>query len=96
MPARRLSRSTTDRKIAGVAGGIARHFDLDSTLIRVLWVLAVVFGGFGVLLYIILWILLPEGDEEASFGAVAIAEERFARGEITADDLALIKTDLAQ
>jgi phage shock protein C len=96
MPARRLSRSRTDRKIAGVAGGIARHFGVDSTLIRVLWVLAVVFGGFGLLLYIILWIVLPEGDEEPPSGAVTIAEERFARGEITADDLAQIKTDLAQ
>jgi phage shock protein C len=96
MPDRRLTRSRTDRKIAGVAGGIARHFGVDSTLIRVLWVLAVVFAGFGLLLYIILWIVLPEGDEQAPSGAVSIAEERYARGEITVEDLARIKADLVR
>jgi phage shock protein C len=96
MPGGRLTRSKTDRKIAGVAGGIARHFGVDATLIRVLWVLAVVVGGFGLLLYIILWIMLPEGDEPTTSGAAAIAEERYARGEITAEDLARIKADLAR
>ena len=96
MPSRRLTRSVSDRKIAGVAGGLARHFGVDPTLIRVLWLVAIVFGGFGLLLYIILWIVLPEGDEEPRSGAIAAAEERYARGEITAEDLARIKSDLAR
>lgn len=92
MQSRQLTRSTTNRYIAGVAGGIAEHFGLDPTLVRIGWVLAVVFGGFGFLAYIILWIVLPEGTPERS--AARIAEERFARGEITAEELRQIKEDL--
>lgn len=58
---RRLVRSTNDRKIAGVCGGLADYFDLDPTIIRVLWVLAVLCAGTGLLAYIILWIAVPEG-----------------------------------
>ncbi len=57
---KRLARSETDRMIAGVAGGLAAHFGLDPTLIRVLWVVSVVFAGFGILPYLILWIVLPK------------------------------------
>lgn len=95
---RRLTRSTTDRKIAGVAGGIAEYLGIDPTVVRVLWVLAVIAGGFGVLAYVILWIVLPEGAQgelpRGPSSAVQIAEERYARGEITADELTRIKQDL--
>ena len=92
----RLVRSRSDRVIAGVAGGLAHHFDVDPTLVRVLWVLAVVVGGFGILAYIILWIVLPSGDTTTrrSSPAMAVAEERYARGEITAEELARIREDL--
>jgi phage shock protein PspC (stress-responsive transcriptional regulator) len=63
---KKLRRSTEDRMIAGVAGGVAEFFDLDSTVVRLVWVLMVVFGGFGVLLYLIMWIFVPEkgaGDQ---------------------------------
>ena len=93
MASRRLVRSTRDRRIAGVCGGLAAYFDVDATLIRVLWVCAVLFGGFGFLAYIILWIALPEGEPSTS--AAQIAEERYARGEITAEELRRIKEDLA-
>jgi phage shock protein C len=56
----RLTRSETDRVIAGVAGGIAHRFDINSTFVRLAWVLSVLVGGFGVLLYLILWIALPK------------------------------------
>ena len=46
--------------IAGVCGGLAAHFGIDPTLVRLLWVAAVVFAGFGLLAYVILWIVLPE------------------------------------
>ena len=52
-------RSTTDKKLGGVCAGLADYFDLDPTIVRVVWVLAVLFGGVGILLYIILWIVLP-------------------------------------
>ena len=59
--ARRLMRSSTDKKIGGVCGGLAEYFDLDPTLIRVIWVLLVLCGGTGLLAYLILWIVLPLG-----------------------------------
>jgi len=97
MAARRLTRSTTDRKIAGVCGGLAEYIGTDATLIRILWVLAVVAGGFGFLAYVIMWIALPEGPAgalPAGTSATQIAEERYARGEITAEELARIRSDL--
>jgi phage shock protein C len=58
---KRLVRSINDRKIAGVCAGVADYFELDPILVRVLWALAVLCAGTGFLLYIILWILVPEG-----------------------------------
>jgi phage shock protein PspC (stress-responsive transcriptional regulator) len=56
----RLRRSVTDRHVAGVAGGIARHLDIDPIIVRVALVVAVFFGGAGLLLYVAAWILVPE------------------------------------
>ncbi|WP_374457291.1 PspC domain-containing protein [Nocardioides sp.] len=56
----RLRRSVTDRHIAGVAGGLARHLDIDPIIVRVALVVAVFFGGAGLLAYIGAWILVPE------------------------------------
>ena len=62
----RLRRSRTDRKIAGVSGGLGRHFDVDPTIIRVAFVVLAFFGGAGLLLYGVGWLLVPEeGDERA-------------------------------
>jgi phage shock protein PspC (stress-responsive transcriptional regulator) len=98
MSQRRLVRSTTDRKVSGVAGGIADHLRIDSTVVRLIWVLVIVLpGGFGLIPYLILWIVLPQGDTRAlSSPAIAIAEERYARGEIDAAELARMKQDLAR
>jgi phage shock protein C len=52
----KLTRSETDRVIAGVAGGVAHRFGVTPTLVRLGWVVSVFFGGFGVLAYLILWI----------------------------------------
>lgn len=63
----RLRRSRTDRKVAGVAGGLARHLDLDPVVLRVAFVVLAFFGGAGVLLYGAGWLLVPEeGSEEAT------------------------------
>lgn len=56
---RRLLRTANDKKIAGICGGFGAFFNVDSTLVRVLWILAVLLGGTGLLLYIILWIVMP-------------------------------------
>lgn len=60
MSYKRFLRSRTDRKIAGVCGGIAEYFNIDSTLIRVLFAVAVIAGGGGILIYLITWLLTPE------------------------------------
>jgi phage shock protein PspC (stress-responsive transcriptional regulator) len=91
MPSGQLTRSDTDRVIAGVAGGMAEYFGIDPTLIRVAWAVAILMG-FGLLAYVILWIVLPTGP--GGTPAVRIAEERFARGEIDAEELERIRRDL--
>jgi len=56
---KKLMRSSSDKKLGGVCAGVANYLDLDVTLVRVLWFLAVFCGGTGLLLYIVLWIVLP-------------------------------------
>jgi phage shock protein PspC (stress-responsive transcriptional regulator) len=58
-PVKRLMRSSRDKKLGGVCAGVADYFDLDPTLVRIIWLLAVLCAGTGGLLYIILWIALP-------------------------------------
>ncbi len=58
----RLYRSTTDRMVSGVAGGLADYLNLDPSLVRIVWaVLMVVTGGLFLLVYIVMWIVVPEG-----------------------------------
>ena len=61
---RPLTRSINDRVLAGVVGGIARRFGWNSTLLRFIYVvLSVLSAAFpGILVYLILWLLVPEGD----------------------------------
>lgn len=58
----RLTRLTTDCYIGGVCGGIAQTYNLDPTLVRILFVVATLAGFSGVLAYIILWVVMPEGS----------------------------------
>lgn len=58
-PVKRLMRSSRDKKIGGVCAGLADYFDLDPTVVRIIWLLAIFFAGTGFLIYIILWIALP-------------------------------------
>lgn len=57
---RKLRRSIADRSIAGVCGGIAEHFSIDPTLIRLITLILILFGGVSIWVYIILWIIIPE------------------------------------
>ena len=57
---RKLKRSISNRKIAGVCGGLAEYYAIDATLFRVLFVVATFAGGLAVLFYILLWLTLPE------------------------------------
>jgi phage shock protein PspC (stress-responsive transcriptional regulator) len=56
---KRLYRSERDRILGGVAGGISEYFNIDSNIIRIIFILLAVFGGSGILIYLVLWILLP-------------------------------------
>lgn len=57
---KRLTRSTDERMIAGVAGGIAKYLGVDPVLVRVLFVALALFGGGGLVLYVICWVLMKE------------------------------------
>jgi phage shock protein C len=57
---KKLYRSRKDRRIAGVAGGLAEHFNIDPVIVRIAFVCAFLFGGGGLIVYIIIWIVTPE------------------------------------
>lgn len=61
---KRLVRPRTGRKIAGVCAGFAEYFDLDVTLVRLVWLIASVMTGIGLLSYPIAWIVMPEEPEK--------------------------------
>jgi phage shock protein C len=57
---KKLYRSNKDKMLGGVAGGLAEYFEIDPTLVRIIFVVSLFAGGAGVLAYIILWIVVPE------------------------------------
>lgn len=57
---KRLTKSQIDRKICGVCGGIAEYLNVDSTIIRLLWAIMVLFWGTGILAYIIAALIMPD------------------------------------
>lgn len=63
-----MRRPTDDRTIAGVAAGLARYLGLDTSVVRIAFVLLAVFGGSGLLLYVIGWIAIPEQQPGESPG----------------------------
>ncbi|NLH09093.1 MAG: PspC domain-containing protein [Chloroflexi bacterium] len=62
MAEKRLTRSVNNRMVAGVAGGLAEYFDVDPTLVRALFVIVTLLRGSGGLIYIILWLIMPEAS----------------------------------
>ena len=69
-----LIRPLVGRKVAGVCLAFAEYFDLDVTLIRVVWLIAVVFGGCGLLAYLLAWVIVPSEPEIAVDRAVGNAQ----------------------
>lgn len=59
---KQLKRSRKNRIIAGVCGGFAEYFNVDPTLVRLIWVLITLAWGAGLLLYIIAWLIIPEEE----------------------------------
>ena len=72
-PPKKLVRSSNDRKIAGVCAGVADYFDMDTTLVRVLWLLATLVPGPNILAYLIMWIVLPVGPTGVAVAAPGTA-----------------------
>jgi phage shock protein C len=69
-PRRILSRPMNEKRIGGVCAAFARYLDLDLTLVRILWVFAILFGGTGFLAYVICWIVLPKDYGTVASGPV--------------------------
>ena len=57
---KKLYRSRTDRKIAGVCGGLAAYFNMDPTIVRLAMLILALPGGPSILIYFILWLVIPE------------------------------------
>ena len=57
---RKLYRSRNQRMVAGVCGGLAEYFNVDATMIRVLFLVLTVVGGSGLVIYLVMWIIVPD------------------------------------
>lgn len=73
---KKLTKSATDRRWAGVAGGLAEYFQVDSTLVRLLFVLFTLAGGPGLLLYVILAVVLPKSDSFDEYEYEQVKQKR--------------------
>ena len=62
---KKLYRSDKDKIIGGVCGGIAKYLDIDPVIVRVLFVIGLITEGFGLMVYILLWIIMPEEQSTA-------------------------------
>ena len=60
MEEKKRSTRSNNKMIGGVCAGLAEYLDLDPTIVRIVWVLMVLFAGFGILLYLILWLVMPK------------------------------------
>ncbi len=58
--AKKLYLSDTDRKLGGVCGGIGEYLEIDSTIIRLLWVILIFMAGTGIIAYIVAWAIVPK------------------------------------
>jgi len=66
METKKLFRSVDDNIIAGVCGGLAEYFQIDGSLVRIIFILLAIGGGSGVLIYLILWLVVPSAKQNSS------------------------------
>jgi phage shock protein C len=89
-----LYRSRENRVIAGVAGGLAEYFQIDASLIRLIWICAIFCWGGGLLAYLLAWLIIPErkhhSDTAAPFQSAATSSEDQAK--TSSDDSAAATT----
>lgn len=87
METKRITRSRSDRMLAGVAGGLAAYFGIDPIFLRIGFIVLTLLNGFGALLYLALWLIVPnEGSLSEGRSTVheAVAEMRTAVEELVA------------
>jgi phage shock protein C len=96
MEQKRLVRTRKDSVIGGVCGGLGRHLNLDPVIIRVIFVLAVIFAGTGLLVYIVLWIVMPLEPEnplvDNIFNKQTVNEDASSFSPVSAPDPVVRKT----
>jgi phage shock protein C len=79
---KKLYRSTDDQWLAGVCGGLAKYFNVDPTLVRVIFVVLALIGLGGVVIYLVLWVIVPpEPTEEEQVMIDHIVDEKIAEEE---------------
>ncbi|MCL1987176.1 MAG: PspC domain-containing protein [Firmicutes bacterium] len=59
---KKLTKSPNNRVISGVCGGLGEYFGIDPTVVRLIWALFILFGGSGVLIYVLCMLFMPEGN----------------------------------
>jgi phage shock protein PspC (stress-responsive transcriptional regulator) len=82
----KLYRSRRIKVFGGIAGGMSQYFNLDPIIIRVIFVVITIMHGVGLILYIILWIVIPEEPYEMAYQAPADIKEGTSPGDQTAQD----------
>ena len=81
---RRLYRSTTDTVLGGVAAGVSEYLDVDPSIVRIVWaVLGLVTGGIFVVLYVVMWIVVPESPRPLPRAEAGTLENATTAGEGT-------------
>lgn len=61
---KRLYRSDTEKIVGGVCGGVAEYLNVDPAFVRIAWILMVLLFGFGILLYLICWVIIPKKSKD--------------------------------
>jgi phage shock protein C len=83
MAEKRLMRSKTNRMVAGICGGIGEYFGIDANIIRVVWIVITALSGFlpGILAYVLVWLVVPEGGQEDTIEATYSVKQEDAGSE---------------
>ncbi|MGN0528732.1 MAG: PspC domain-containing protein [Eubacterium sp.] len=74
---KKLYKSLTDRKISGVCGGIAQYFNIDSTIIRLIWALAVFCFGCGIVAYIVCALVIPDEPVNNQYNTYTTPDQQY-------------------
>jgi phage shock protein C len=72
---KKLYRSRKARMLAGICGGLGEYFNVDPTMMRLIYVLATIFLPFMILVYLVMWVIVPEEPEAASDVVDTVAKE---------------------